>query len=321
MVLMLAMLCLATASSVSPVQKVIQLLDELKAKVEADLAAEETAMEEYTAWCDEESNSKEDAITSSKRTIDDLSATIEDAKGTIATLTSTVEDLTSKISASESDLADASKIRKKENADFLAAEKELVDTVDGLGRAVVVLKRNMAFVQAGQLPKKELSLMATSLSKIIEASWVNEHDRKVVQSLLQSGESDEDLEFQPQATTTSYSSQSGGIVDTLEDMQEKAEASLSSTRKDEMEAAHSFALLKQSLEDEISVSKKQLSQATLQKSNTEEELHAAEEELTTTKKVLADDESYLAELKESCSAKATAWSIRQKDADRRDSRH
>merc|ERR550537_1014021 len=225
-----------------------------------------------------------------------------------------VEDLTSKISASESDLADASKIRKKENADFLAAEKELVDTVDGLGRAVVVLKRNMAFVQAGQLPKKELSLMATSLSKIIEASWVNEHDRKVVQSLLQSGESDEDLEFQPQATTTSYSSQSGGIVDTLEDMQEKAEASLSSTRKDEMEAAHSFALLKQSLEDEISVSKKQLSQATLQKSNTEEELHAAEEDLTTTKKVLADDESYLAELKESCSAKATAWSIRQKDA-------
>jgi len=314
MAFMLALLCLTAASSVSPVQKVIQLLDELKGKVEADLAAEETAMAEYTSWCDEESNSKEDAITSSKRTIDDLSATIEDAKGTIATLTSTVEDLTSKISASEADLADATKIRNKENADFLAAEKELVDTVDGLDRAVMVLKRNMALVQAGSLPKKELSLLATSLSKIIEASWVNEHDRKVVRSLLQTGDSDEDLSFQPQATTTAYSSQSGGIVDTLEDMREKAEESLSSTRKDEMEAAHAFALLKQSLEDEISVSKKQLSQATLQKSNTEEELHAAEEELTTTKKVLADDESYLAELKESCSAKATAWSIRQKDA-------
>ena len=63
---------------------------------------------------------------------------------------------------------------------YVWSESELVDTVDGLGRAVVVLKRNMAFVQAGQLPKKELSLMATSLSKIIEASWVNEHDRKVV---------------------------------------------------------------------------------------------------------------------------------------------
>jgi DNA repair exonuclease SbcCD ATPase subunit len=314
MAFMLALLCLAAASSVSPVQKVIQLLDELKAKVEADLAAEEKAMEEYSSWCDEESNSKEDAITSSKRTIDDLSATIEDAKGTIATLTSTVEDLTSKISASESDLADATTIRNKENKDFLAAEKELVDTVDGLDRAVTVLKRNMALVQAGSFPKKEMSLLATSLSKIVEASWVNEHDRKVVQSLIQTSDGDEDLSFQPQATTTSYSSQSGGIVDTLEDMREKAEESLSSTRKDEMEAAHAFALLKQSLEDEISVSKKQLSQATLQKSNTEEELHAAEEELTMTKKVLADDESYLAELKESCTAKATEWSIRQKDA-------
>merc|ERR1719387_1241506 len=140
------------------------------AKVEADLAAEETAMEEYTAWCDEESNSKEDAITSSKRTIDDLSATIEDAKGTIATLTSTVEDLTSKISASESDLAEATKIRNKENKDFLAAEKELVDTADGLDRAVTVLKRNMALVQAGNFPKKEMSLLATSLQKIIEAT-------------------------------------------------------------------------------------------------------------------------------------------------------
>merc|ERR1719231_530178 len=169
-------------------------------------------------------------------------------------------------------------------------------------------------MQAGNLPKKELSLMATSLSKIIEASWVNEHDKKVVQSLLQTSDGDEDLSFQPQATTTSYSSQSGGIVDTLEDMREKAEESLSSTRKDEMEAAHAFALLKQSLEDEISVMKKQLSQATLQKSNSEEELHAADEELTMTKKVLSDDESYLAELKESCTAKAPEWSIRLKDA-------
>merc|ERR1719163_2222155 len=176
--------------------------------------------------------------------------------GTIATLTSTVEDLTSKISASEADLADATKIRNKENKDFLAAEKELVDTADGLDRAVVVLKRNMAFMQAGNFPKKEMSLLATSLQKIIEASWVNEHDRKVVQSLLQTSDGDEDLSFQPQATTSSYSSQSGGIVDTLEDMREKAEESLSSTRKDEMEAAHAFALLKQSLEDEISVSKK-----------------------------------------------------------------
>jgi hypothetical protein len=56
-------------TKVSPVQKVVTLLDELKAKVQADLVAEEKLMDEYTTWCDEEANMKEDAITSAKRTI------------------------------------------------------------------------------------------------------------------------------------------------------------------------------------------------------------------------------------------------------------
>lgn len=65
--------------------EVIELLDDLKGKVEADLANEEKLMNEYTNWCDEEANTKEDAITSSKRTIKDLQATIEDANASIQT--------------------------------------------------------------------------------------------------------------------------------------------------------------------------------------------------------------------------------------------
>ena len=61
-----------------------------------------------------------------------------------------------------------------------------------------------------------------------------------VQSLLQTADGDEQ-------TPVAYSSSSGGIVDTLTDMKEKAEESLSSTRKDEMEAAHAYALLKQGI--------------------------------------------------------------------------
>jgi predicted RNase H-like nuclease (RuvC/YqgF family) len=106
-------------------------------------------MEEYTSWCDEEANEKEDAITSSKRTIGDLEATIEDATATIQTLTASIDELTTKISSSETELADATSIRDKENAVFLASEKELVETVDSLERAMVVLKKNLGFMQTG----------------------------------------------------------------------------------------------------------------------------------------------------------------------------
>merc|ERR1719207_386209 len=55
-------------------------------------------MEEFTKWCDEESKSKEDAIASAQRTMNDLSATIEDATGSISSLSSETDELAAKIS-------------------------------------------------------------------------------------------------------------------------------------------------------------------------------------------------------------------------------
>merc|ERR1719426_133350 len=201
----------AMAVKVSPVQKVIQLLDELKGKVASDLAAEEKLMEEYTSWCDEEANEKEDAITSSKRTIEDLTATIEDSKASVVTLTSSIDELTTKISTSETELADAKGIRKEEHEVFLASEKELMDTVDGLDRALTVLKKNLSLLQAGNYANV-LGAVASSLKKVVEASWVNSHQKKVLSSLLQANDGDEDLAWQPQATEVAYESASGGIL-------------------------------------------------------------------------------------------------------------
>merc|ERR1719316_447107 len=262
-------------------------------------------MEEYTSWCDEEANEKEDAITSSKRTIGDLEATIEDAEASILTLTASIDELTTKISTSETELANATEIRDKENAVFIASEKELVETVDSLERAITVLKKNLGFMQTGR-SANVLAAMAGGLKKVVEASWINSHQKQVLQSLLQTNteEGDEDLAFQPQGKVVAFESSSGGILDTIADMQSKAEESLSSTRKDEMEAAHAYAMVKQSLEDEIAVAKKQLSEATLTRSTTTEELHSAEASLSETKTTLEADEKYLEELKQSCAETA-----------------
>merc|ERR1719484_321784 len=195
------LLAAVSATRVSPVAKVIELLDELTGKVKGDLAAEETMMEEYTKWCDSESNEKEDAITSHKRTIGDLESEIADATARISELGTEVEELAGKISGAESDLSEATKLRDEEKAAFSASESELVETVDSLERALVVLKRGQSFLQARD--QDTLKKMTMSLSKIIEANWVNKEDKAAVQSLLQSTseENDEDLSLQPQAKT------------------------------------------------------------------------------------------------------------------------
>merc|ERR1719484_479722 len=142
------LLAAVSATRVSPVAKVIELLDELTGKVKGDLAAEETMMEEYSKWCDSESNEKEDAITSHKRTIGDLDSEIADASARISELGTEVEELAGKISGAETDLADATKVRDEEKATFEGSEKEMVDTIDGLERALVVLKHGQTFLQA-----------------------------------------------------------------------------------------------------------------------------------------------------------------------------
>merc|ERR1719156_108904 len=64
--------------------KVVELLDECKAKVAKDLAAETASMEEYTTFCDDELKDKAYAIETATTKIGDLQATIADAQATIA---------------------------------------------------------------------------------------------------------------------------------------------------------------------------------------------------------------------------------------------
>merc|ERR1719321_1937773 len=134
-------------------------------------------MGEYSKWCDSESNEKEDAITSHKRTIGDLEAEIADASARISELSTEGEELAGKISSAETELSDATKVRGEEKATFEGSEKEMVDTIDGLERALVVLKRGQSFLQ--QRDRNELKDLTAVFPKMIEASWVNKKDKAV----------------------------------------------------------------------------------------------------------------------------------------------
>merc|ERR1719331_2584386 len=209
----------------------------------------------------------------------------------------------------------ATELRTKEAADFQSSEAELVETVDGLERAITVIKRGqVSFFQ--QRDRDAFKKVADGLGKIIEASWVSKQDKAAVQALLQSNseDSDKSSSLQPQATTSSYEGHGGGILDTLSDMKTKGEETLSDARTAEMKAQHQFEMLKQSLEMELSTMEKRMSEATTEKSGLEEVKASAEEELASTKTTLAADEKYLEELKQSCGMKAAEWATRQKDA-------
>merc|ERR1719473_1544618 len=169
--LFFALLGACTADKVSPVQKVIELLDECKAKVEKDLAAEATVMEEYSTFCDDELKEKGYAIETAKREMGDLSATIEDSKATIIEKSEEISTLGTEIAGKEKELMAATEVRTAKNEEFVAAEKELVKSVDECSRAVMALEKGMALMQGGRRreAKKELEGVKLALSSVIAA--------------------------------------------------------------------------------------------------------------------------------------------------------
>lgn len=130
-----------SAASISPVQKVIELLEENKLKITNDLAAEEKDMAEYAEFCDKESSEKGYAIKTATSKIGDLTATIEDCASKIPMYEDEVATQGSIVADKNKQLYEATEVRKTEKEDFDAAEKELMTSIDQLARAVTIIKR------------------------------------------------------------------------------------------------------------------------------------------------------------------------------------
>merc|ERR1719262_48990 len=306
----------ASGAKLSPVQKVLQLIDDFAAKVTKEAEEESKAFDEYAKFCDDEATAKEYAIKDSKEAIEEFTATITDSKAIIETEDSKVSDLSTKISDTESELSNAVSVRNKEHDEFVKTEKELVETVEELEGAQTAIKKSMAFLQAkdGKISAKDgevLNAVVQSLGQIIEASFVTQKQKDHIAALLQSSaDAQEDAEF------GSGSMGEGGvnaILDTLKEMEDKAEASLTEVRKGESEGQMNGAMLKQGLENEIKNLKKEKDESTSKSASTAAALAQAEKDIAVEKNGLAEDEKYLRDLKRDCQSRAGDFEVEAKD--------
>merc|ERR1719456_49010 len=129
------LLAAADAATVSPVQKVVQLIDEMAGKVTKEMEEGMKVFEEYAKYCDDEATAKGYAIKDSNEAIEEFSATILDSKAIIESETAKVSALTTKISDTEGEVSTAVALREKERDAFLKVEAEMVTTTEELAGA------------------------------------------------------------------------------------------------------------------------------------------------------------------------------------------
>jgi len=289
-----------TANEVNPIEKVVQMMSDLETKIIGEGKECQKTYDEFAEWCEDRSKDLQFEIKTGKANAADLAATIQKETATAEELTAKIEDLSGDIAADEADLKKATAIREKEATAFAAEEKELKEVVDMIQRAVAILEKEMGG-GASMMQIKTASNVEQALAAMVQASAISTADASKLTSFVQQQDSDDETAA-PEAAA--YESKSGGIVDTLNGLLDKATAQLDAATKEETTAKGNYDLKKQSLTDEMKYANKDMDAAKKGLAESSEIKAGAEGDLGVTTKDLNEDTNALGSLHQDCMTKA-----------------
>ena len=302
--------CLVLATGVvadqaNPIEKIVQMMGDLQAKIIGEGEEAQKVYEEFAEWCEDSSKDLGFEIKTAKAEVADLKATIAKETARSDALDTKIGELGADIATDEADLKAATEIRDKEHAVFAAEQKELSTVIDMLQRAISVLEKELGGASFAQV--QSAKNLEQALSAMVKASGISSMDAQGIMSLAQtnskSDDDDDDSETgAPEAAA--YESHSGGIIDTLNGLLEQATSQLDAATKAETTNKNNFDMLKQGLTDEIKFANKDMDESKKELAESGEIKAAAEGDLEVTSKSLAEDLASLGDLHSNCMTKA-----------------
>lgn len=271
--------------AVTPMEKVMTMLADVQMKLVEDGKTSDLAYANYSKFCSHGQRDLGYDIKDGEKTVEQLTATIAKTSSEIDVSTSKLQELQGAISKSEADLTQAQEMREKEHQEHQNAHGELGEATEMLGRAIKTLS---AKVSPSLLQQKvDGDVLLKALGAVVDAASIPNKERESLMSFVEA--------------QNYISPKSQNIVSVLEDMKMKAREELNTMAMAEKKSLHSFLMLKQSLEMQISADQKEMDQAKLLKATAQQEKAVAEADLEGTQKDLANDQESLKKLELSCS--------------------
>lgn len=231
----------ASAEKATPVEKVIELMNGMLEKGKKAKQEEEIQFAAYKQFCDDTTVNKQNAIEKANEMIEVLKADIFQYATDAEQLGKEIAQLDEDIAVWTGDQTAAKNVRAIEKADYDALHKDYSESVDALGRAIEVLKKQAydrkqaAFLQvAKQL--RSLNLIPKEAKRALDVFLAQDPDETLAVSA-------------PEANA--YEFQSQGIIDMLEKLLDKFIDERTTLEKTETESVQAFELLMQDLTNSI----------------------------------------------------------------------
>jgi len=311
---------LGFAGAASPVDKVVELINELKAKIEADGKAEQKVYDKFACWCEKTTARKAGNIEEAKTSIEELTQLILELKGKKSTLTAEVKQLEKDIAANEAAQKEATSIRGKENSDYTTMRTQSEQTIGALEHAVKTLTG--AGEGASALQQAQILSVAAGVRSAL---------RKVPKDLMTPEDMDnvknfvkDPTGFFSKKTATfsgaqisqnpfgDYAPASTVIQGTLKNMYDTFTSQLESANADEAGKQKSYEELMATKSQELATLQSTLENKQTTLGETSKTLADSQEEKAATQAQLDDDEAFFEDTKEACKSKADAWAERSR---------
>jgi len=289
------------AHAVTPVQKVIQLMEGMSAKGKKEKHDEQVQFAAYKQFCDDTAVEKKRAIAEANEKIDMLKADIEKYTSDAAMLTKEIADHDDDIAAWTGDMKAATKVRAMEKADYDATHKDYSESIDALERAIAVLKK--------QAYTRKQAASFAQVKALNSLELIPKEAKKAINVFLEQDPAEGLAVSAPEAA--GYEFQSQGVIEMLEKLLEKFMGERTVLEKEEMNSQHAFDMLIQDLTAQTDQAKQDREEKAETKAKKLQAKADAEGDLTDTTTTRDADQKYLDDLVATCEQKATDFESRQ----------
>lgn len=296
-VLLVALLqALVGVVSGSPVEQVVNLLQDLKTKIENDGKVEQRIYDKYACWCEKTSARKAASIEKAQEELKKLGQTILKLKGTAAVLSAEIAELEADIAKNKEEQAEATDLRQKENEAFEAETTEMKQAIAALEKAIkVLIEGSKSFLQESS---KTHETVQDALNALPSKLSLKPEQMSVL------------MEFAKTGSDSKYAPQSWTVQGILKDMYDTFSTDLESATTTEAKKNRDFEAF-------IATKTVELQQMEKLKATKEETLAVVEERLAhaqamydDTKAQMEADIKFFDETKEACVSKHSEWTTR-----------
>jgi len=292
-------------STGSPVERIVKLLETLKAKTEGDGKAEQQIYDKYACWCEKTTTRKANDIVQAQEDLRSLGQRILKLKGKIATRTAEIAELTENIKDNEEEQEHLTAVRQKQNKAWAEESEEVKQALAALQDAIKVLSEATTPKGAALIQSTQQMMSKNAVKSVIDTLPSKVDMPRERMALLS--------EFV--SAKAGYAPQSATIQGMLGDMYLTFSNNLESSTMDEANQNADYEKMYATLEKQNNEFKATRARKETEKAEAEAMLADTTKAYDDTEKQMKADMEFFDQTKEACQSKHEEWTVRKEMRD------